>query len=154
LMRPMPMHRASTFGMPVHRTSTMRAPASRASHSAMIRAVRSNVTSHSQLSNSSRTFNHFNDGDFDADDGFHHVNEIIFVSFPFFPFFGFSFFDYPFYYPYPYYPYVYPYSGYGDYGYQSDYGVNGSVVVRVQSRLASDGYYSGRIDGVVGHRTR
>jgi hypothetical protein len=136
---------------------------------------RLNSGSRLQRSAGSRNFNGFNDGDFDADDGFRRVNIIFidsfaspffpFFGFPFFgsPFFGFSFFDYPFYGPYPYYsPYLYPYSPYGYYGYeggygvgyQGSYGVNGSVVVQVQRRLASDGLYSGRIDGVVGSRTR
>lgn len=141
--------------MPMRHASTMRTPAGRASRSAMNRTTRPNVASRFQRSNTSRTFNHFNDGDFDADDGFRHVNEIIFINFPFFPFFGFSFFDFPFFYSGPYYyPYLYPDSAYGYYGNQSNYGVNASVVVQVQRLLASDGYYSGRIDGVVGSRTR
>jgi hypothetical protein len=86
----------------------------------------------------------FNDGDFDRDDRFrrfHRFNEIIV-----FDNFGFPFF--PFYYPYPYYPY--PYGAYDSYG----YGMNGSVVVQVQRRLASAGFYSGPIDGVMGRGTR
>ena len=155
LMSRMPMHRASTSEMPVHHASTMRTPTGRASRSAINQTARLNNASRFQRSNTSRNFNHFNDGDFDADDGFRHVNEIIFINFPFFPFFGLSFFDFPFFYwgPY-YYPGVYPYSAYGYYGYQGDYGVNASTVVQVQRLLASDGYYSGRIDGVVGGRTR
>ena len=89
-------------------------------------------------------FHRFNDGDFDRDDGFrrrHRFNEIII-----FDNFGFPFF--PFYYPYPYYPY--PYGSYYSYG----GGVNVSVVVQVQRRLASAGYYSGAIDGVMGRGTR
>jgi hypothetical protein len=88
------------------------------------------------------------DGDFDRDDRFRRFNEIIV-----FDNFGFPFF--PFYYPYPYYPY--PYGAYDPYGYgayQGGSGVNGSLVVQVQRRLASAGYYSGPIDGVVGSRTR
>jgi hypothetical protein len=119
-----------------------------------------------------RSFNGFNDGDFDRDDGFrsfNRFNDIIvfdnfgfpFFDFPFFgfPFFGSAFFGSPFYYPYPYYPY-----GYGGYGYQNGYdgysyqsggyGVNGSLVIQVQRRLASAGYYSGPIDGVAGRGTR
>ena len=91
-----------------------------------------------------RRFHRFNDGDFDRDDRFrrfHRFNEIIV-----FDNFGFPFF--PFYYPYPYYPYsygaYYPYGG----------GVNVSVVVQVQRRLASAGFYSGPIDGVMGRGTR
>jgi len=84
-------------------------------------------------------FHRFNDGDFDRDDRFrrfHRFDEIIV-----FDNFGFPFF--PFYYPYPYGSY-YPYGG----------GVNVSVVVQVQRRLASAGFYSGPIDGVMGRGTR
>ena len=97
-------------------------------------------------------FRRFNDGDFDRDDRFrrfHRFNEFVFFDdfgFPFYPWWG---------YPYPYgYPYgygAYPY-GYGDD--QGGYGVSGSVVVRVQRRLASDGYNPGRIDGILGSGTR
>jgi hypothetical protein len=93
--------------------------------------------------NSASRFHRFNDGDFDRDDRFRRrrFNEItIFDNF------GFPFF--PFYYPYLYY---YPY-GYG--AYQGGYGVNGSLVVQVQRRLASAGYYSGPVDGVMGRGTR
>src|SRR5437870_1132464 len=95
-------------------------------------------------------FQHWRDGDFDRDDRFrrfHRFNEIIV-----FDNFGFPFF--PFYYPPPYYPYPDDSYGYGGYGYQGGYGVNGSVVVQVQRRLASAGYYSGPIDGVIGSGTR
>ncbi len=66
-------------------------------------------------------------------------------------------FGFPFFYPYPY-PYwygYYPYGyGYGYYGY-NDYGYGGaSRVVEVQRRLARAGYYHGRIDGIMGPRTR
>jgi hypothetical protein len=91
-----------------------------------------------------RRFHRFNDGDFDRDDRFRRFRR--FNEFVFFDSFGFPFF--PFYYPYPYY---YPY-GYG--AYQGGYGVNGSMVVQVQRRLASAGYYSGPIDGVIGRGTR
>ena len=105
-----------------------------------------NFTRNNQFSRVRR----FNDGDFDRDDGFrrHRFNEIIV-----FDNFGFPFF--PFYYPYPYYPY--PYGAYYPYDYSADqggYGVNGSLVVQVQRRLASAGYYPGPIDGVIGGRTR
>jgi Putative peptidoglycan binding domain len=92
-------------------------------------------------------FHRFNDGDFDRDDGFrrHRFNEIII-----FDNFGFPFF--PFYYPYPYYPY--PYGSYYPYGYGGGQGGYGSLVVQVQRRLASAGFYSGPIDGVVGRGTR
>jgi len=89
-----------------------------------------------------RRFHRFND--FDRDDRFrrfHRFNEIIV-----FDNFGFPFF--PFYYPYPYYPY--PYGSYYPYG----GGVNVSVVVQVQRRLASAGFYSGPMDGVMGRGTR
>jgi hypothetical protein len=86
-------------------------------------------------------FRRFNDGDFDRDDRFRRFNEIIV-----FDNFGFPFF--PFYYPYSYYPY--PYGAY----YPYDYGVNVSLVLQVQRRLASAGYYSGPIDGVMGRGTR
>lgn len=96
--------------------------------------------------NSTSGLRHFNDGDFDRDDRFRRVNEIIIFddfAFPFFSFFPF------------YYPYVYPYSYYPPGAYDSyGYGANDSVVVQVQRRLASAGYYSGPIDGVVGRGTR
>jgi len=94
--------------------------------------------------NSASRFHRFNDRDFDRDDRFHRFRR--FNEFVFFDSFGFPFF--PFYYPYPYY---YPY-GYG--AYQGGYGVNGSMVFQVQRRLASAGFYSGPIDGVVGTGTR
>ena len=89
-------------------------------------------------------FHRFND--FDRDDRFsrrHRFNEIIV-----FDNFGFPFF--PFYYPY----YPYPYGAYYPYGYGGDQGGYGSLVVQVQRRLASAGYYPGPIDGVIGSRTR
>ena len=72
--------------------------------------------------------------------------------------FGGPFFYDPFYYGY--YPYYYPY-GYG-YGfnpynqpvYQGSVVGTGSSVREVQRRLARAGYYHGRIDGVMGPRTR
>ena len=123
----------ATAQMRGHRASMARMP--------MHRAPMLNSTSGSR-----RWF----DGDFDRDDRFrrfHRFNEIIV-----FDNFGFPFF--PFYYPYPYYPY--PYGDYDSYGYgaQGGYGVNGSLVVQVQRRLASGGYYSGPIDGVMGSGTR
>ena len=120
----MPMHRASTARMPMHRAPMLASSARMPMHSA------------SMLNSAS---------------GFHRFKEIIIFdnfAFPFFPLF-------PFYYPYPYYPY--PYGAYYpyDYGaYQGDYGVNVSLVVQVQRRLASAGYYSGPIDGVIGGGTR
>ena len=94
--------------------------------------------------NSTSGFQGMRSGDFARNDRFrrrHRFNEIII-----FDNFGFPFF--PFYYPYPYYPYsygsYYPYGG----------GVNVSVVVQVQRRLASAGFYSGPIDGVMGRGTR
>ena len=109
--------------------------------------------------NSTSGLRRFNDGDFDRDDGFrriNRINEIIIFdnfAFPFFPFFPFV--PFSFYYPYPY-PY-YAYGGYDPYGYGYDgggYGVSVSLVVQVQRRLASAGFYSGPIDGVVGRGTR
>jgi hypothetical protein len=94
--------------------------------------------------NSTSGFQRFRSSDFDRDDRFrrfHRFNEIIV-----FDNFGFPFF--PFYYPYPYYPY--PYGSYYPYG----GGVNVSLVVQVQRRLASAGFYSGPIDGVMGRGTR
>ena len=111
---------------------------------------------------------------FDRDHRFRRV--IVFNDFGFgFPFFGFPFsYPYPYaYYGYPYgaygYPYGgygYPYGGYGSYGYGGGYGSygygagyggyggSGSLVMEVQRRLASAGYYSGPIDGIVGSGTR
>jgi hypothetical protein len=112
----------------------------------------------------SGNFNRFSHNGFNRFHRFHHrrFNEFVFIGgfgFPFYPWWGYT---YPYYdYPYGYYPYGYGandpngYGGYdGDYGYQRGYGVNGSVVVEVQRRLSSDGYYSGRIDGVLGSGTR
>jgi len=95
------------------------------------------------------TTNHWNSNS-------HHrrIREVIFVN-AFNPFF---FYPYPYYYPYyGYYgyPYDYSYSPY-DYGYYS-YGApsySASIIVQVQTRLARAGYYHGRIDGVMGPRTR
>ena len=93
-------------------------------------------------------FRRFNDGDFDRDDGFRRFNEIIIFDdfgFPFFPFVPFV--------PFSFYPYPYPYYAYG--GYDSyGYGTSVSIVVQVQRRLASAGFYSGPIDGVMGRGTR
>ncbi len=99
------------------------------------------------------------------------------------PFYGGYYGGYPYYGGYSYYggyPYYgssyyggYPYGSYGygyyPYGYGSSYyygssypyysdrsvyrGYNGSVVARVQERLARAGYYRGPIDGVMGPRT-
>ena len=102
------------------------------------------------------------------------------VGFPFYggyggyyggyPYYGSYYSSYPYYggsyyggYPYGYnsYPYAYnnysygssyPYS-YNRYSYRN-YSNNGSIVVRVQERLARSGYYRGPIDGVIGPRTR
>src|SRR5207253_11102204 len=96
-------------------------------------------TRRAPMLNSGSGFQRFRSGDFDRDDRFrrfHRFNEIII-----FDNFGFPFF--PFYYPYPYGSY-YPYGG----------GVNVSVVVQVQRRLASAGFYSGPMDGVMGRGTR
>ena|SRR5260370_127174 len=142
----------ATAQMRGHHPSTARMPM------AMHRAPMLNSTSRFQRQRSGdfarndrfSRFHRFNDGDFDRDDRFrrHRFNEIIV-----FDDFGFPFF--PFYYPYPYYPYSY--GAYYPYRYGADqggYGVNGSLVVQVQRRLASAGYYSGPIDGVIGRGTR
>lgn len=89
-----------------------------------------------------------------------------FNNFVFFGDFGDPFF-YPYYwgyYPYGYYPYGY---GYYPYGYGYGYGYNpydqrvypgvaagGGSVRELQLNLARAGYYHGRIDGVMGPRTR
>jgi Putative peptidoglycan binding domain len=119
----------ATAQMRGHRASTARMPMHRA-----------------PMLNSASGFQRRRDGDFDRDDRFrrfNRFNEII----------VFDNFGFPFYYPYPYYPY--PYGDYYSYGYGAyGYGVNGSMVAQVQRRLASAGYYSGPIDGVVGSGTR
>jgi hypothetical protein len=107
--------------------------------------------------NSTSRFHRFNDGDFDRDDGFRRINRVIVIDNFGFPFFA----SFPFYYPYPYpypYPYYgYPYGAYGSYGYGAGYGGYGasaSLVVQVQRRLATAGYYSGPVDGLIGSGTR
>src|SRR5713226_2175042 len=92
----------------------------------------------------------FNDRREDRIEAFRHRrfrDRFIFVDTFFFDpfFFGFGF---PFYAPY-YYPY-----DYGYYNYSPSYGYSASIVVEVQTRLAHAGYYHGRIDGVMGRRTR
>jgi hypothetical protein len=80
--------------------------------------------------------------------------------FVFFGGFGDPFYD-PFYYgyyPYGFYPYGYGY-GYGSVPYNQYYDGDvavgtGSSVAELQRRLARAGYYRGRIDGVMGPRTR
>ena len=73
------------------------------------------------------------------------------------PYYGNSYYGgYP--YGYSYYPYGYNNYSYGSsYPYYNRYSYrtsNDSVVIRVQERLARAGYYRGRIDGVIGPRTR
>src|SRR5438045_2752048 len=92
---------------------------------------------------------HHNDNDFFFFGGF---------GFPFwgwgYPGYGYYPYSYP--YGYGYYPYGYYGGGYG-YGYGNGYygGYNsGSSVVQLQRRLARAGYYHGRIDGIMGSRTR
>jgi hypothetical protein len=135
-------HHASTARMPMHRDPMLN------SASSFQRSRAGDFHRDDRF----RSFNRFNNGHFDRDDD--RFNEIIVFDnfgFPFFPFL-------PFYYPYPYYPYGYGgygyQGGYYGYGYQNGYGVNGSLVVQVQRRLASAGYYSGPIDGVIGSGTR
>lgn len=93
-------------------------------------------------------------------DRFHHrgFNDFVFFGgfgYPFFyPYYGY----YPYGYPYGYYPYGYGYGyGYNSYnqsGYQGFAGGRGFSVAGIQLRLARAGYYHGRIDGVMGPRTR
>jgi Putative peptidoglycan binding domain len=95
------------------------------------------------------------------DGRFHHRG---FNDFVFFGGFGDPFFNgfYPYgYYPYGYYPYgYYPYGydpagyGYGDPRGQPGYASSASSVVTMQRSLARSGYYHGRIDGVMGPKTR
>jgi hypothetical protein len=76
--------------------------------------------------------------------------------FVFFGDFGDPFF-YPYYYgyyPYGYYPYGYGYDPYDQPGYEGVAAGRGSSVAGIQLRLARAGYYHGRIDGVMGPRTR
>jgi hypothetical protein len=112
----------------------------------------------------------------------HHDNSSIFISSFGFPFFGFGYpYGYGGYYPYGGYS-PYPYYGggyyggyygagyygggyygggyygssspvYANYAYGSGYGYQSSVA-RLQQRLARAGYYRGRIDGIMGPRTR
>lgn len=82
---------------------------------------------------------------------YHHSDVFFGVGFGY-PFYGY--YD-PFYYGY------YPY-GYSPYGYYPGRVVrgemvaadNGSIVARVQQRLARAGYYHGAVDGVMGSGTR
>ena len=135
-------HGGSMAGMPMHRAST----AASAARMPMQRAP---------MLNSTAGFHRFNDGDFDRDDRFRRINRVIVIDNFAFPFFA----SFPFYYPYPY-PcpyYGYPYGAYNSYGYGANYGgygARGSLVVQVQRRLATAGYYSGPVDGVIGSGTR
>jgi hypothetical protein len=92
-----------------------------------------------------------------------HTSVSIGFGFSTFPYSGYGYYPYSSYgyypYGYGYYPYGYGYSPYS-YGYSSyrpvyrGQAANGSVVVQVQQRLARAGYYHGRVDGVMGSRTR
>ena len=101
----------------------------------------------------------------------HHTSVAIGFGFSSFPYWGYGYYPYSSY-GYGYYPYGYSYYPYG-YGYSSSYypysygystyrpayrgqtaARSGSVVVQVQQRLSRAGYYHGRIDGVMGSRTR
>jgi hypothetical protein len=57
-------------------------------------------------------------------------------------------------YGYGYYPDGYGYDAYNQPGYQGVAAGHGSSVADIQQRLARAGYYHGRIDGVMGPRTR
>jgi hypothetical protein len=97
-----------------------------------------------------RNFHRFRHRFFDDDD-FFFFGDPFFFGAPFFYPFGYGY--YPYGYPPPY--GYYPYSGYGSYYDQSGYaGGGGLSVVEIQRRLARAGYYHGRIDGVMGPRTR
>src|SRR6266404_3891630 len=63
-------------------------------------------------------------------------------DFGFFPWFGWPFYDY--------YPYGYPYYGYGS----NDRSAVAAEVADLQDKLATAGYYHGRIDGALGPETR
>ena len=127
---------------------------------------------HTSTQMASRRFHH-GDGDHDFDDrrfrGFN--NNFVFFDFGY-PF-GFGGYPYGYgYYPYAYgyYPYGYGYDPYG-YGYPA-YGTyynsgappaysgeaigygGSSVIAQVQRILARNGFYHGRIDGVIGSGTR
>jgi len=81
-----------------------------------------------------------------------------FDDFVFFGDFGDPFFYYPYpyygYYPDSYYPYGYGYESYNQPVSQGNAGYSGSLVQRVQMRLAQAGYYHAGIDGVSGNATR
>ena len=112
-------HATSFGGMPMHRAPMMN------SHSGLRR---------------------LGDRDFDRDDRFRRVNEIIFIGDFGFPWWwGWG----------PWWGWGYPYGYYGGYG--SDYGYGDSSRSRVadlQRRLARAGYYHGAIDGILGPQTR
>ncbi|HEV2097161.1 MAG TPA: peptidoglycan-binding domain-containing protein [Chthoniobacterales bacterium] len=112
--------------------------------SAMHPAHRSSAARAPMMTNSASGFHRFNSGDRDRDDRFRRFHR----------FNNFVFFDFgsPFFYPYPYYDY-YPYGYYAPPVYQG-YSGGVSVIVQVQRRLASAGYYRGAIDGVIGSGTR
>jgi hypothetical protein len=96
-------------------------------------------------------------------DRFHHHRFDEFVFFggfgdPFFYPYGYGYYPYGYYpygyYPYSYYPYGYGYSSYDQPVYPGVAMGRGSSVAQIQLRLARAGYYHGRIDGVMGPRTR
>ena len=92
-----PIHRPSSIGMPIRHPLTMGMPVHRAATSRMPvrRSPMVNSASRFQRSDRFHAFNRFNDGDFDADDGFRRFNEIIIFDnfgFPFSPFFVTPFF--------------------------------------------------------------
>jgi len=102
-------------------------------------------------------FNRFNDGRFVGNhrfnrfNRFNHFNNVVFIGdfgFPWWWGWGWG--------PWSGWSSGYPYGYYG-YNYGSGYGYSdssGSRVAKLQSRLASAGYYHGAIDGIMGPATR
>lgn len=71
------------------------------------------------------------------------------------PGFAFYGYGYPWWWDYPYYPYsYYGYDGYDSGPYDGDHDPRFFSPRGVQAALAVRGYYSGRIDGVIGPETR
>jgi hypothetical protein len=98
----MPMHRTAMLGptaqKPMHRDrmlgSKARVPVHRDPMLSSASAVQRSRASGFNRDDRFRSFNRFDDGDFDRDDGFRRINEIFVFNdfaFPFSPFFGFPF---------------------------------------------------------------